>query len=309
MKVKNLEVGIKIGNRERKFTNLILNSYLDLFANSLLDFKEKNLPYCFVNFTKSNSDISENSVEMEYDTILEADFSQNVEILTDKNIINKYYYTLPLAGFEAIESFQGQAIKQIGFGNYDYDLEDYVLYAYLDISKYNIVIQENQPIIINRIDKIVSDMNFWSNSTLIKSPYHLTGRGLLETGGYDYVRVLPKLYSVGFGVLPYLYIDEYLAEDLNIEKTGTGEITITGINSNFAKNDLFPRPDLYPSPNLFPRESTANLLIYKFKMYREVYEDPMLPPNLEDTGLFYVQYTELDRFGIIKNLKIKYERG
>ena len=309
MKVKNLEVGIKIGNKERKFTNLILNSYLDLFANSLLDFKEKNLPYCFVNFTKSNDDITENSTEMQYDTILEANFSENVEVLTNNNIINKYYYTLPLAGFEALESFSGQEIKQIGFGNYDYDLDDYVLYAYLDISKYNIVIQENQPVVINRIDKITSDMNFWSNSNLIKGPYHLTGQGLLELGGFDYVRVLPKLYSVGFGVLPYLYKDEYLAEDLNIQKTGIGEITINGINSNFAKDDLFPRPDLYPAPDLYPREATANLLIYKFKMYREVYEDPVAPPLLEDTGLFYVQYKELTRFGLIENLKIKYERG
>ena len=52
MKVKNLEVGIKIGNKQRKFTNLILNNYLDLFANSLLDFKSKKLTCCAVNITK-----------------------------------------------------------------------------------------------------------------------------------------------------------------------------------------------------------------------------------------------------------------
>ena len=125
----------------------------------------------------------------------------------------------------------------------------------------------------------------------------------------EYIRVLPKLYSVGFGILPYKYIDEYLVEDLDINKTGIGEITINGINSNFAKNDLYPRPDLYPGPDLYPQTPTANLLIYKFKMYKEYYEDPMLPPILEDTGLYYVQHKELDRFGLIKNLKIKYERG
>ena len=266
MKIKNIEIGIKIGEKEKKFTNLILNNYLDLFANSFLDFKEKNLPYCFVSFTKSNSDITENSTSMEYNTILEADFSQSVEILTEKNIINKYYYTLPVAEYESLESFTGQAIKQIGFGNYDYDLNDYVMYAYLDISKYNIVVQENQPIIINRIDKITTDMNFWSNSNKIKAPYHLTMRGLLETGGFDYIRVLPQLYSIGFGILPYLYIDEYLVEDLDIEKTGTGEITVNGINGNFAKNDLYPSPDLYPRPDLYPQTPTANLLIYKFKI-------------------------------------------
>lgn len=309
MKIKNLEVGLKIGNNQKKFTNLICNSYLDLFADSFLNFKEKNLPYCFVNFTKNNYNITADSTKMEYDTILEADFSQNVEVLTDRNIINKYYYITPVVEHKTLENFKGQPIKQIGFGNYDYDLDDYILYAYLDISKYNIVIQENQPIVINRIDKIASDMKFWSNSNTLKGPYHLTGRGMLETGGFDYNRILPKLYSVGFGILPYLYKSEYLAENLNIEKTETGEITINGIESNFAKNDLFPRPDLYPSPTLYPQEPTANLLIYKFKMYKEVYEDPEQPPNLVDTGLFYVQYKELSRFGLISNLKIKYERS
>ena len=88
-----------------------------------------------------------------------------------------------------------------------------------------------------------------------------------------------------------------------------GEITVNGIESNFAKDDLFPSPDLYPSPELYPREATANLLIYKFKMYREVYENPELPPVLQDTGFYYVQYKELTKFGLINNLKIKYERG
>ena len=46
MKVKNLEVGIKIGNKQHKFTNLILNKYLDLFAYSFLEFKDKNLDFC-----------------------------------------------------------------------------------------------------------------------------------------------------------------------------------------------------------------------------------------------------------------------
>ena len=308
MKVKNLEVGIKIGNKERKFTNLILNGYLDLFANSLLNFTSKQLIDCVINITKNNTDINENSTTMEFDTIIEGNLN---EVLTQNTVINKYSYTEEntLYSYNKISKYIGQTIKEIGFGIYDYETNNFTMYAYLDVSKYNITIQIGQPIIISRIDKIVSDMLFWSNSSTIKVPYHLTADGLHEINGMEYQRILPKLYSVGFGILPYLYIDEYLAEDLDIEKTETGEITITGINSNFAKNDLFPRPDLYPSPDLYPQAPTANLLIYKFKMYREVYEDPMLPPILEDTGLYYVQYKETDRFGLIKNLKIKYERG
>lgn len=309
MKVKNLEIGIKIGLKERKFTNLILNNYIELFANSLLEFKSKQLQACAINITKQNINIDENSTTMQYDTVkLNRDFQ---EVLTENTIINKYTFTDEdgVELFPSLNEFSGQTIKQIGFGIYDYETSTFTMYAYLDVSKYNIIIQAGQPIVISRTDKIVSDMKFWSNSNTIKAPYHLTADGLHEISGMDYTRVLPQLYSCGFGILPYLYIDEYLVEDLDIEKTGTGEITITGINSNFAKNDLFPRPDLYPSPDLYPQAPTANLLIYKFKMYREVYEDPMLPPILEDTGLYYVQYKELTRFGLIENLKIKYERG
>lgn len=308
MQIKNLEIGIKIGKKQRKFTNLILNSYLDLFANSLLDFQSKEMTYCVVNITKAKSEIDENSSTMNFDVLME---NRAEEVLTENTVLNKYSYTEEntVYGYSQISSFAGQAIKEIGFGVYDWDNNSFIMYAYLDVSKYNITIQSGQPIIISRIDKVSSDMKFWSNSINIKAPYHLTVDGLHLIQGMNYQRILPKLYSVGFGILPYLYIDEYLVEDLEIEKTGTGEITVNGINSNFVKDDLFPRPDLYPSPILYPQTPTANLLIYKFKMYKEVYEDPMLPPVLEDTGLYYVQYKELDRFGLIENLKIKYERG
>ena len=196
MKIKNEEVSIKIGNKTKTFKNLILNSYLNLFADSFLDFKEKNLPYCMVNFTKFNLDMNENSTEMEYDTILEADFASNVEILTNSNIVNKYYYRDPVSGYDPLENFKGQTIKQLGFANYDYEAGKYVIYAFLDISKYGIVIQNNQPVAISRVDKISSDMKFWSNNNKLKAPYHLTGRGLIKIENNDYFTTIPKLYSL-----------------------------------------------------------------------------------------------------------------
>ena len=312
MKIENEEVSIKIGNKIKTFKNLILNSYLNLFADSFLDFKEKNLPYCFVNFTKFNLDINENSTEMEYDTILEADFSNNVEILTGSNIINKYFYQNPVASYPYLEDFKGQTIKQLGFANWDNTKQDYVMYAFLDVSKYGITIQDNQPVTISRVDKISSDMQFWSNNAKIKAPYHLTGRGLLELLGMEYQTVIPKLYSVGFGVLPYLITKEYLAENIMIRRTTeTGTISILEDFYNFKNNDLYPCEDLYPREDLYPQEPTANLLIYKFKMYKKVYTNPETDDfELEDTGMYYTQYRELKKseYGKI-NLNIKYERG
>ena len=308
MKVKNLEVGIKIGNKQKEFTNLILNNYLDLFANSLLNFESKQLTYCAVNITKVKNIINENSTTMNYDTLIECNFE---EVLTENAVLNKYNYTedLTVYGYNPISFYNGQTIKEIGFGVYDFDTNKFTMYAYLDVSKYNIVVQESQPVVISRIDKIVSDMKFWSNSNSIKVPYHLTANGLRDITGMEYERVLSKLYSLGFGILPYKYTEEHLIEDLNISKTGIGEITVNNTFNNFAKNGLYPNTDLYPNKNLYPKPSTATLLIYKFKMYREQYTDPEQPPTLVDTGLFYVQYKKLENFGIINNLKIKYERG
>ncbi len=309
MKVKNLEVGIKIGNKQHKFTNLILNKYLNLFADSFLEFKDKNLDFCCVNLTNEKTLVTAESTEMQFDTILEFNSAERSELLTDNTVINNYNYESPLAGYKPLSKFIGQYIKQIGFGTYDYENHKFELYAYLDVSKYNIIVQKGQPIIISRMDKVSTDMNFWSNSKAVKCPYHLATKGLLEINGYEYDTVIPKLYSIGFGALPYKYTDEYLVENLNISKTGIGEITINNVLNNYAKNDLFPREDLYPRPDLYPQEGTANLLIYKFKLYRKVFEDPEQLPILQDTGLFYVQYKKLERFGQIKKLKIRYERG
>lgn len=309
MKIQNKEIGIKIGDKKRTFKNLIMNSYLNLFADSFLEFKNKNLPYCLINFNKDNSAIDENSTAMNYDTVLEMELEDSIEILTGNSIINKYLYKNPVNGDLPLEHFVGQSIRQIGFADFDNTTNDYILYAYLDISKYNITIQDKQPVIISRIDKITSDMNFWTKFDKIKGPYHLTKRGLLELHDMEYETIIPKLYSVGFGILPYLFKDEYLAENLTIQRGSIGEIKINEVFSNYQKNELYPREDLYPSETLYPKETTANLLIYKFKMYKVIYPDPSSDDYiLEDTGMYYMQYKELERYGKM-NLAIKYERG
>lgn len=311
MKIENEEVSIRIGNKTKTFKNLILNSYLDLFADSFLDFKQKNLPYCLINFTKNNMDIDENSTEMQYDTILEADFASNIEVLTGSNIVNKYFYKDPVAGMDYLEDFEGQTIKELGFANYDYNSNKYILYAFLDVSKYEITIQNSQPVTISRVDKISSDMKFWANNPKLKAPYHLTTRGLIETIGMEYQTTIPKLYSIGFGVLPYSFIEEYLVENLTIQKGETGIINISNNFYNYPKEDLYPRADLYPKEDLYLQTPTANLLIYKFKMYKKVYPNPESDDyELEDTEMYYSQFKKFEKseYGKI-NLSIKYERG
>ena len=305
MKIKNQEVSIKIGKKEHKFTNMILNNYLDLFASSFVEFQNKELLLCFLSFTEPNYDINENSTEMDYDVILEADLNKQTEILSPKSITNKYFYNTEIFG--KISDYNGETIKGIGFGQYN-STGGYTIYAFLDVMRYNITAQENQPIAVSRVDKIETDMEFYSPSNLVKGPIHLTKKGMLNLFGMNYTTIIPKLYSIGFGVLPYKLDKEYLTEELTIQKTGTGVLEVNNqLEVEYLKG-LYFKDNLYMSDSLKLQKPSYPLLIYKFKLFEETYPDPEEPAVFVDTGKWYTQYKKLDKYGKI-NLKIKYERG
>lgn len=308
MKIRNEEVSIKIGNKEHKFTNLILNGYLDLFADSFLDFKNKDLTYCLVNFTHSNVGINENSTSMNYDLVLETYLEDEIEILTDRSITNKYYYDKEVSGGKNWSEFASRQIQDIGFAMYNSTTKKYIIYAYLNVANYNIIVQGNQPIIISRTDKIESDMSLWVSDATIKGPIHLTKRGIVKYMDNDYFTSKSVLYSIGFGVLPYAINKEYLAEDLTIQKSGTGVLEVQNtLETYYKKSNKFSN-DLYMSDNLILQEPSYPFLIYKFKIYEETYPNPEQPAVWVDTGMYYTQYKKLTKHGKL-SLKIKYERS
>lgn len=307
MKIENKEISIKVGNKVKTFTNMILNNYLNLFAKSFTEFQEKDLPYCLINFTKDNSTINEDSTQMQYDLVLETQLNETKEIITEKTIINKYYYNTVAYGY-SWDEFIGRSIKNIGFGTYNANTLEYTIYAYLDVSDYNIIVQENQPIYISRVDKITSDMEFWSNNQQIKTPLHLSRVGLLDVEGNDFLRIQPKLYSIGFGVLPYAINKEYLVEDLDISTTNN-IVQINNVLENRYKSDTrYFATDLLMGTDLKMQQPQYPLIIYKYKMYKEKYIDPSEPPVWEDTGMYYVQYRKLTKYGKLK-LSVRYERS
>ncbi len=308
MKIKNEEVSIKIGNKEHKFTNLILNSYLDLFADSFLNFKNKNLTYCLVNFTHSNVGIKENSTSMNYDLVLETYLEDEIEILTDRSVTNKYYYDKEVSGGKTWAEFASRQIQDIGFAMYNNTTKKYIIYAYLNVANYNIIVQGNQPIVISRTDKIESDMDLWVSDTTIKGPIHLTKRGIIKYIDNNYFTNKPVLYSIGFGVLPYAINKEYLVKDLTIQKSGTGVLEVQNtLEAYYKKLNKFS-DDLYMSDNLILQEPSYPFLIYKFKIFEETYPDPEQPAVWVDTGMYYTQYKKISKHGKL-NLKIKYERS
>lgn len=288
MKIQNQLVSIKNGNKEINFTNLILNSYLNLFRDSCLNFKDKDLKYCLINFNKTNN-ITIDSIEMNFNLVLEANFQDMLENISSSVIINKYYYKDEFLGEEARwKDFEGQAIKELGFATRNEETGKYTLYAYLNVSEYNIIVQKSQPIVISRIDKIQSDMETWSPSKEIKGPYHLSMRGLLEYSGLTYVQTIPKLYSIGFGNSPEVMEKEFLAKDLTFIKN---------------KNKI----DIQESFKvLYNNKPFLNYLIYKFKLYKIVYNG--LEIQEIDTGMYYHQFLKLKKHGELK-LSIEYGRS
>ena len=91
MKIKNEDVTIRIGNKEKSFKNLILNNYIELFRDSFLEFKNKNLEYCFIKFN-ATQEITEESTTMDYDIILGSDFNKIQQTYAGNTITNKYTY-------------------------------------------------------------------------------------------------------------------------------------------------------------------------------------------------------------------------
>lgn len=333
IKIKNEGITIKIGNKEKTFKNLILNSYIDLFAESFVSFKDKSLSYCFIKFETTQS-INEESTTMDYDVIL-ASYTQDMqEIFNENSVVNKYIFEGDtIEG--SFKNFAGKKITGIGFGDFDYNTTKIKLYAFLDVSKYQLLFQENQQVVISRIDKITTDLKFFSPSSDIKFPLHLTTKGLLEFIGYEYNTIYSELYSIGTGTLYNQINTEVLVSNLDFKKTGVGVVTIKSAE-NYAiypsktlypsttiypgrttirleklkitdkGEGLYPSPSLYPSSSNYPKIATDKWVIYKFKLYRKRYEGEK--EIIEDTGLYYYQSQKTDLTNFIK-LEIKYERN
>ena len=68
MKIKNEYIKIKIGNKEKSFHNLILDSYLELFAESLIELNDKRLECCLINYSHPVV-IDPIAIRMDYDMV------------------------------------------------------------------------------------------------------------------------------------------------------------------------------------------------------------------------------------------------
>ena len=302
MKVKNKYIKIKQGKNEVELHNLILDKYLEFYAYGLTNPVEKGLHACVINCTVQE-EITEDMTEMNMDFYLEEQNRYNNNDFKGKNkIITQYLYELN--NDQPLQSYIGKKIYSIGFGQYGTISEpDFKLYAVLDVSAYNLYVQDKEKFIVERVDEVTTDLIFSSETE--KFPIHLSPRGNsyfdedMETGTHE----LAKLTKVGKGYInnnPYLLIPiEHL-----IVTSLDNEISIKGISISAGTEFLYPSEDIFPSNELYPKEGQMKWIIYEFSIYKFV--DTVT--RYVDTGRKYYMSKYTDNTDDL-DLKIRYERG
>lgn len=302
MKIKNDYVKIKQGKKEIELHNLILNRYLNLFAYSLLNNVEKGLHVCLINCT-SEETITPSMSTMNYDFVLEEDNRYNNDDYKDKNkIITKYLYSASQQ--TTITPYLGRKIYSIGFGqeSTSNNSDDYELYAILDVSNYNLYIQESQNFIVERVDTVTTDLKFDSETETF--PIHLSPRGkawIDQTEGIG-THEIAKLNRVWTGYSP-ANLDDFV-KDYNPQYS-QGQVNIRGANiTKNSSNELYPSNSIYPSNSLYPKVSQKRWIIYEFLVYKFV--DTVT--GYVSTGRKYYMSKYTNVTGDLL-LQLKYERG
>lgn len=127
--------------------------------------------------------------------------------------------------------------------------------------------------------------------------------------GWNILGVFQSCTVLVFGVLPYSLNKEYLAENLSIQRGDIGIVEIkNALEAQYKHNTIYFDKNIYFNANWYLQDPTYNYMMYKFKMYKEVYLNPEDDPEWIDTGLFYIQYKKIEKNGKLK-LSVKYERS
>lgn len=333
-KIKNAMVNIKIGKKEYCFKNLILNTLLENYALNLINHYNhfnysKSLSHCLIKFSDFEN-INENSTIMnnEFDICI---LNTSTETVASKNkITNKYVcytednyiydYNKKTAQNIKISDYNGKKIHWLGFSaTFSYAVKTL---AVLDVSNYDIYIQDGEEIRITRIDEISTDAIFTSLHEKIKAPVHLYPNnipGLLPAQTFTngdlsttiYNNSYAKLTNFGFGNTP-----ENIELEYDIDGNYEVNENVFSIKNIWSPKGLYPSNDLYPSEDLYPDLKSFNYLILKFKLFQKVAEDDATYEDvindrklvIKDTGAQYLQAIPLEKRGNV-DLKIKYERG
>lgn len=338
MKIKNELVSIKIGKKQYDFNNLILDEYLKRLVRSQLDEKDSNLlsvetkaRCCLIKFDEEFKNLSPKSElqNTDFDIGLLGSTIANQDI-SEQKISTEYLYSSDYiwdynkkTGNVKISDYYGKKITAIGFNSW-WGRGTVLVMAVLDVSNYNIYLQENQELSVTRKDIITTDALFYSNDkTKVPGPVHLAPYGvpqiIYQPNIYENENSWKSFNDTGYGILYSIGLSSYsdyidrefvIGKDVQIKNNGT-ELEIQGIENYLSNDDLiFPHNNIYPNSALYPIKSNYKYVIFKYKVWQLVhsgtYDNTIETPT--DTGYFYYQAIPIDKFGK-SNIKIKYERG
>ena len=310
MKVKNEYVQIKIGDKTWTKKNMILNEYLYRLFDSQINVLHDDcyISCCYLKLDTSIEDVDYDSeiLPSEFDITIKnlpsekyfkakttrTNNSIRINYVFDSNslfIIDNLWHEASI-----MKNYANRRIMGIGFG-IDNSTN---IFAYLDTSNMNIVINYNESISISRVDLLQSD----GVCDGIEYPLHLVNDLAFKdtkwnstTGFNEYTK--SQLCSVGFGNKLGLIEEEHLINDVEISRDDT---SIT-FNTNRIK-----KVGNYPSENLrlgfYPTMDNSKYLIFKYRLYRH---------SSDGTNAYLDEYYTMsmpnENFGNL-NVKLKIER-
>lgn len=308
MKIKNEYIEIKKGDKKFTKKNKILDVYLhQLFDSQMNDEHDTTtISYCFIKFDNPLEGIdydSEVDPKDYFDVILWSFRTVAPIIKTSDNII-KLIYKFSTQNFrmfydgsswvspndKTFNMFAGKQITAIGFGSYN------KLFAYLDTSNMNIIINQDENLEITRADSIQSD-------GIVKGydyPLHLAQDVINKTIIGRENKICAQLYSVGFGNVMGLMEEEYLLSNF-IHWT-----TDTAVEFLLTRRKKIGH---YPSENLqlgfYPTMDNSKYLIFKYRLYkRELVGSTYMTTYLNKYYTMNMANTDFDGL----NVKLKIER-
>lgn len=312
MKIKNEYIQIKVGNKVYTKKNMILNEYLYRLFNSQIDaihdscyiaecYLKLDTPIENVNY---DSEISSNEFDITIKNVPNERYFKKRAATTNNYIKVNYVFdnnSIFMIGNQYYEpsilnNFVNRKIMGIGFG-IDSNTN---IFAYLDTSNMNIIINQGEKISISRMDIIQSE----GVCDGFDYPLHLTNdlafrdsKEVRVDGELTRETTKSQLYSIGFGNARGLLEEEYLINNVEISRDDTS------ITFNIQRNEILGH---YPSENLmlgfYPTKDNSKYLIFKYRIYRI---DGFNNVNYLDE--YYTMSVPNENFGNL-DIKLKIER-
>lgn len=212
MRVKNDFVKIKVNKKEYTFHNLILDTYLDLYARNNVEIIEnasaKAMNYCLLKFDNKiqfneSSKISNHTFNIGLFNTSDLRTKLEVgDVITSENqIITNYDYTgdncfkFNSSGTESadLQDYINRKITAIAFCS---SLEEQDVFSILDVSDCDITIMNNMKFEVKRRDIMENDMIFYSENVQVTYPVHLSPCGIPSVYGSGYSDNNATIYSI-----------------------------------------------------------------------------------------------------------------